>query len=188
MMYAAMDYFVAGGHMPGIDYRPAIGTTLQAYLYNRQTTMITNNLDRFADMIVGSAPGADKRTYFERGINEQTLRELRGQIDAGTPVVLALQNGDDPLGHAVLAIGYDMGRYLGDLGEHKEDLSIFVYDPNHPGETRILTPDVGSVIFTGQTASRLILMRTGSPISSTPDIEVPLPRRSSSRTSADQMG
>jgi hypothetical protein len=142
MMYAALDYYLAGGRIPRIDYRPSIGTTLQTYLYNRQTTQIASNLDRFADMIVGAGPRADKKLYFERGIKEETLRELRGRIDAGTPVVLALQDADGVVGHSVLAIGYDMGRYRGDLGEYKEDLSIFVYDPNHPGETRILTPSV----------------------------------------------
>src|SRR5262245_18855197 len=37
--------------------------------------------------------------------------------------------------HQVLAIGYDMGRYKGDL-------KIFVYDPNHPNKTMTLVPDV----------------------------------------------
>lgn len=147
MMYAALDFFVGGRRIPGIDYRPAIGTSLQTYLYNRQTTQITSNLDRFADMILSVGPLADKKGYFERGIKEETLREIRTQIDAGTPVVLALQNADDALGHSVLAIGYDMGRYRGDLGEHKEDVSIFVYDPNHPGETRILTPNATALRY-----------------------------------------
>ena len=147
MMYAALDYFLAGRRIPGIDYRPAIGTTLQTYLYDRQATQIAFNLDRFADTILGVGPLADKKGYFERGIKEGTLREIRTQIDAGTPVVLALQNADDALGHSVLAIGYDMGRYRGDLGEHKDDVSIFVYDPNHPGETRILTPNAAALRY-----------------------------------------
>ena len=126
MMYAAMDYFTAGSRIPGIDYRPSIGTTLQTYIYNRQTTQILSNLDRFEDMILGSGPNADKRIYFERGIKEDTLRELRAKIDVGTPLVLALQNADDAYGHSVLAIGYDMGRYRGDLGQFQEDLSIYV--------------------------------------------------------------
>jgi len=142
MMYAAMDYYLARSRVPGIDYRPAVGTPLQTYLYNRQITQIQGNLDRFADMIVGAAPGADKKIYFERGLKEETLRDIRRQIDAGTPAILALQNADNPLGHVVLAIGYDMGRYRGDLGEHAEDLSIYVYDPNHPRQTRVLTPDL----------------------------------------------
>lgn len=142
MMYAAMDYYLAGRRVPGIDYRPAIGTTLQTYLYNRQTTQLLSNGDRYADMIAGAGPLADKKIYFERGLKEETLRDLRRQIDAGTPVVLALQNADNMFGHSVLAIGYDMGRYRGDPGEHAEDLGIYVYDPNHPRQTRILTPDV----------------------------------------------
>lgn len=141
MMYAAMDYFLAGVSPPGIDYRPAIGTTLQTYIFNRQTTQIMSNLDRFEDMVLGSGPGADKRGYFERGIKDETLRALRASIDAGTPVTLALQDADDALGHSVLAIGYDMGRYRGDLGEHQDELKIYVYDPNHKNMTRILSPD-----------------------------------------------
>ncbi|MGC2238499.1 MAG: RICIN domain-containing protein [Pyrinomonadaceae bacterium] len=144
MMYAAMDYFLAGAPIPSIDYRPSIGTTLQTYIYNRQTVMITSNADRFADMIAGVTPRADKRIYFERGLKEDALRELRAKIDTGMPAILALQNADDPLGHSVLAIGYDMGRYRGDLGQYKEELCILVYDPNHPGETRMLVPDVAA--------------------------------------------
>jgi hypothetical protein len=41
----------------------------------------------------------------------------------------------------VLAIGYDLGRYRGDLGAHQGDLKIYVYDPNYPGRTMTLVPD-----------------------------------------------
>ena len=37
-----------------------------------------------------------------------------------------------------------MGRYTGDLGSFKEDLKIFIYDPNHPNETVTLRPNPGS--------------------------------------------
>jgi ricin-type beta-trefoil lectin protein len=144
MMYAMLDYYLAGKPIPRIDYRPAIGTPLQTYLYNRQATLISSNLDRFADMIAGAGPLADKKMYFERGLKEETLRELRAQIDNGMPVVLNLQDPNNVVGHSVLAIGYDMGAYRGDLGEHMQDLSIYVYDPNHPKETRVLTPDVAN--------------------------------------------
>lgn len=144
MTYAALDYYLAGKRIPGIDYRPAIGTPLQTYLYRRQATLISSNPDRLADMIAGIGPKADKKIYFERGLKEETLRELRAQIDNGTPVVLNLQDPKSIFGHSVLAIGYDMGAYRGDLGEHIQDLSIYVYDPNHPRETRVLTPDVAN--------------------------------------------
>ena len=101
MMYAAMDYFLASLPIPAIDYRPAIGTPLQSYLYDRQTTQIASNVDRYADMIAGIGPYADKRGYFERGINNAALTAIRDIIDVGTPVVLALQSMETPLGHSV---------------------------------------------------------------------------------------
>lgn len=141
MMYAALDYFLANEPAPSQDYRPAIGTTLQTYLFNRQTTQIVSNLERFEDMILASGPNGDKKGYYLRGISDAVLRELRTSIDAGTPVVLALQDADDSLGHSVLAIGYDMGRYLGDGGDFQDDVKLFVYDPNHPDTTRTLSPN-----------------------------------------------
>ena len=141
MMYAAMDYWLGGVAIPAIDYRPAIGTELQTYLYDRQRMQITRNVDRFADMIAGIGPRADKKGYFERGIDEATLTEIRDKIDAGTPVVLALQALDSPLGHSVLVIGYDMGRYLGDPAAFRTDVKLFVYDPNHKNIIKTLSPD-----------------------------------------------
>src|SRR5690606_25217585 len=72
------------------------------------------------------------------------LQELRAKIDRGQPVPLGLWHYDGQRGgdHQVLAIGYDTGRYRGDLGRHREDLRIFVYDPNHPGQTKVLVPDL----------------------------------------------
>jgi hypothetical protein len=141
MMYAAMDYWLSSLPIPTIDYRPAIGTPLQTYLYDRQMTQIASNLDRFADMIAGIGPYADKRGYFERGINNATLTAIRDRIDAGIPVVLALQAMETPLGHSVLVIGYDMGRYLGDPAAFRTDVKLFVYDPNHKSVIKTLSPD-----------------------------------------------
>jgi hypothetical protein len=43
-------------------------------------------------------------------------------------------------GHQVLAIGYDAGRYAA-LGAYKEDLKIYIFDPNHPNEMMTLVAD-----------------------------------------------
>ena len=72
---------------------------------------------------------------------------MREAIDGGNPIPLGLfKGGNGGVGphHQVLAIGYDMGRYTGDLGSFKEDLKIFIYDPNHPNETVTLRPNPGS--------------------------------------------
>lgn len=74
---------------------------------------------------------------------EVGLEELRREIDSGRPVPLGLfRPGGGGAGphHQVLAIGYEMGRYRGDLGPHQEDLGIFVYDSNAPRQIRTLKP------------------------------------------------
>jgi len=141
MMYAAMDYFLAGRRIPAVDYLPAVGSPLQSYIFGRQNIQLTSNLGQLVDMAAGAVLPVNETPYFERGLGGDTLRGIRGQIDAGTPAILLLQNPDDIYGHSVLVLGYDMGRYRGDLGEHREDLRFFVYDPNHPREIRILKPD-----------------------------------------------
>ena len=73
------------------------------------------------------------------------MQELKAEIDAGHPVPLGLKSlsanpGED---HVILAVGYDTGRYKGDLGDFKEDLKIFIYDPNNGAVMKTLYPVVG---------------------------------------------
>ena len=60
MMYSTIDYFLAGEAVPSHDYRQAIGTPLQTYLLDRQSTRIASNLERFEDLIQGSGPMATR--------------------------------------------------------------------------------------------------------------------------------
>ena len=79
-----------------------------------------------------------------QGFNGGRLEELKKEIDRGNPVPLGLFKPGDGGGgphHQVLAIGYNGGRYKGDLGAFSEDLEIMVYDPNFPGVTKILKPN-----------------------------------------------
>ncbi len=156
MSYAALDYFTAGRPIPTQDYKPAEGTPLQSYIYGRQTTSITANLDKWGEY--GFNPGGSRnREFFNWGLQAGSgrLGELRARIDRGQPVPLGLQSCGDACGcphgcsgsHQVLAIGYEMGRYVGDLGEHIEDFTIFVYDPNYPGETKTLKPNVAGAMY-----------------------------------------
>lgn len=156
MSYTALDYFNAGRPIPTQDYMPAEGTPLQSYIYGRQTTSITANLDKWGEY--GFNPGGSRnREFFNWGLQAGSgrLGELRARIDRGQPVPLGLQSCGDACGcpdgcsgsHQVLAIGYEMGRYAGDLGEHIEDFTIFVYDPNFPGETKRLKPNVAGAMY-----------------------------------------
>lgn len=155
MVYAALDHYYAGMRIPQQTHMPAEGTGLQSYLYGRQVNSLERNLDRWAEL--GFNPGgARNREIFTWGLQMGSgrLGQLIEWIDGGRPVPLALQGcGGDcrclqggntvdcPGNHQVLAIGYELGRYRGNPGERTEDLSIFIYDPNHPNQTLTMKPD-----------------------------------------------
>ncbi|NKI33834.1 hypothetical protein HFP89_01480 [Wenzhouxiangella sp. XN79A] len=151
MVYTTLDFFHAGRAIPRQGHRPAVQTRLHDYIYDRQVHSIERNVDKW--MEVGFNPlGARDSEFFNwglQGFGGGRLQELRAEIDSGRPVPLGLQqyDGNGPKNHQVLAIGYDLGRYKGDLGDYKEDLRIFVYDPNHVGQTLTLVPDTKRQAF-----------------------------------------
>ncbi len=144
MVYTALDYYNADMPISRQDYRPAVNTRLHDYIYDRQVHSLADNADKWAEL--GFNPfGARNGEFFNwglQGFNGGRLQEMRARIDRGEPVPLGLWHyGNKPGGdHQVLAIGYDTGRYRGDLGEHRGDLKIYVYDPNFPNEVKTLVP------------------------------------------------
>lgn len=146
MVYSALDYYHASMRISEQTYKPAVNTPLHDYIYDRQVASITENIDKWGEL--GFNPlGARNSEFFRwglQGFNGGRLQELRARIDRGQPVPLGLWHYDGARGgdHQVLAIGYELGRYRGDLGAHQEDLKIFVYDPNYPGRTMTLRPDM----------------------------------------------
>ncbi|HEX6880343.1 MAG TPA: hypothetical protein VF135_08265, partial [Terriglobales bacterium] len=149
MSYAALDYYFSHMAVPIQDYRPANRTPLQSYMYNREVDSLTSNLDKWAE--VGFNPGGARNGEFFnwglQGTNGGRLEELRSFIDRRTPVVIDLQGDGSTGNHQVVAIGYNLGRYKGDLKDYKEELKIFVYDPNYPRLVRTLIPDVGAQLY-----------------------------------------
>ena len=144
MVYTALDYFQTGVALPRQDYAPVNGTRLQSYIYGRQQTSLTNVLPKWLELH-NNPFGARNQEFFNWGLQGTgggRLQELKAEIDAGHPVPLGLKSlsanpGED---HVVLAVGYDTGRYQGDLGDFKEDLKIFLYDPNNGAVTKTLYP------------------------------------------------
>jgi hypothetical protein len=145
MSYTALDYYHTQKPIPKQPFRPANGTKLHSYLYDRQVTSIISNVDKWTE--IGFNPfGVRDTEFFNWGLRER-ITELRDIMDNGVPAVLGLQ-GDGATGnHQVIAFGYEMGNYRGDLGAHKEDFKILVCDPNHPEKTRTLVPDVSRKIY-----------------------------------------
>ena len=145
MVYSALDYFnIRSVRMPDQDWEPAEGMALRQYLYDRQVHSIERNIDKWAELMFNPS-GTRNSEFYKWGLEGKPggrIDELRRDIDAGRPVPLGLMSCDEGCTgtHQVLAIGYDMGRYRGDLGEHVRDFKIFVYDPNYPGRIMTLTP------------------------------------------------
>lgn len=157
MVYSALDYFHAGMTIPQQNHMPAEGMPLQSYIWNRQQNSAFPNADKWIEYGINPF-GNRNREFFNWGLQlgSGRLGELKSKIDRGEPVPLGLKDcgndcrcpgGNCPGSHQVLAIGYEMGRYKGDLGANIEDLSIFVYDPNYPGRTMTLRPDVNGAMY-----------------------------------------
>lgn len=152
MVYASLDYYLARKPIPKQTHRPQEGSTLHQYIYDRQVHSLVPNADKWAEL--GFNPfGARNSEFFNwglQGFGGGRLQELKSRIDRGIPVPLGLYgaggqyNGKE---HQVLAIGYDCGRYRGDLKNYKDDLKIYVYDPNHPRKIMILRPDLRKQVY-----------------------------------------
>ncbi|WP_223788236.1 hypothetical protein [Marinicella meishanensis] len=148
MVYTALDHFLAGKPIPRQDYRPAVHSPLHDYIYDRQVHSIADNIDKWAELGVNPL-GARNSEFFKWGLEGKPggrIDELRAAIDRGIPVPLGLFHADDHEGgdHQILAIGYKMGRYRGDLGPYQTDFEIYVYDPNKKNAKRTLKADPGS--------------------------------------------
>jgi hypothetical protein len=144
MVYSALDYYKASTEIPRQTYTPISGTTLHSYLYDRNMEALGSHIDKWIELH-NNPFGARNSEFFKWGLQGTgggRLQELRAKIDAGEPVPLGLKSlsanpGED---HVVLAYGYDMGRYTGDLGANQTDLKIFIYEPNYGAQKVTLVP------------------------------------------------
>ena len=151
MSYTALDYYFARSPIPPGSDRPADGTPLAAHIYQRHEQSVLANVDKWLELMVN--PGGVRNGEFFRWGLQQTgggrLQELRQKIDSGTPVPLGLfspKDGGTPTNHhQVVGIGYELGRYDGTA--YPEDVRVIIYNPNHPGETRRLMPDLGAQLW-----------------------------------------
>jgi hypothetical protein len=152
MVYTALDYFKSRKPIPTQTYKPANGTPLYDYMWGRQRSSVIDNIDKWSELFINPF-GSRTNEFFNWGLQGYgggRLEELKKEIDKGYPVPLGLfKPGDGGAGphHQVLAIGYNAGRYKGDLGANIGDLEIMVYDPNYPGVTKILKANTDAHIY-----------------------------------------
>ena len=150
MVYAALDYYYSKTPRPTTTTLPTEGSTLSTFISARQEDSFVPNIDKWVELTVNPL-GERTGEFFNwglQGFGGGRLQELRQSIDAGRPVPINLFHPSDmSKHHQVLAFGYDLRGYTGDLKAGREKLQIFVYDPNYPGEMRTLYPDVQKLRF-----------------------------------------
>lgn len=145
MVYTALDFYNAAKPVPNWPVMPSENDPFRQYIYDRQISSILNNTDKWTELTINPF-GSRNDEFFNWGLQAGPggrMTELKRFIDAGKPVPLGLRScGDSCKGdHQVLAIGYDFGRYKGDLGANQTDMKIRIYDPNYPGRTMTLIAD-----------------------------------------------
>lgn len=152
MCYAAADYFHAEIPPPTLVDVPKPGSRLFGYLWERQLvslSMPSVPMKIFEWMLRDNESVASLTAGRE-------LNKVRSRIEAMRPAVLLLIRAggfvDPTQNHQVLAVGYD-------LDEAAQQATLFLYDPNYPGEAPTLTLDladpsqgIGGQHSTGETS------------------------------------
>lgn len=131
MCSASLDYF-NDGRIP-IQEKDVekIPLDLFRYLWERQLdTLTTPVMEKLITWALLSTRTLAKKTA------DDEIPRLRSEIDAGRPVILGLMRSRGLLSltqnHQVLATGYE-------FDPATQDMSIQLYDPNHPRRTPELT-------------------------------------------------
>ncbi len=137
MSYAALDYYNRKIRAPKQSYPPPDHSLLYDFIYNRQITSLFQNEEKWIEFIANPFGWQNNEFFYWglQGSNGGRLQLLKNYLDNGIPVPLGLYIAADGRArpqNQVIAIGYDCGRYQGNLGDFQEDLKIYCYDPAYP--------------------------------------------------------
>jgi hypothetical protein len=134
MVFTALDYFNAGRTVPPFTNISDINLTLFYYLWHRQL----DSLGHAAVEKIFSWMLANDPTVVQNVINSEAPA-LRSSLDSGKPaplVLIRVQGLTVPThNHQVLAVGYDFDPLT-------NQMTVYLYDPNHPGEEPSLALDL----------------------------------------------
>lgn len=135
MCYAALDYFNTRRAIPKNKVLPPDGSVLSTYIWQRQYTAVWNTWDKFWSREL-NVFGSETDNIFRSGITTE-FPIVKSQITENHPVPLGLvvPSGspfDVAKNHFVVAVGFEGSG---------DGLTIFAYDPDHPGETALLKPN-----------------------------------------------
>jgi len=131
MCFAALDHFHAGIPVPTPTSVQEVAPELRSYLWQRQLDSLS--LPVILKVIEGMLQD-------DGGLGRLTAQrefpKLHRRLSRGDPAVLCLIRAhgvEDPTqNHQVVALGYD-------LDETTRHLTVYLYDPNHPGQEPVLS-------------------------------------------------
>ncbi len=151
MCFSALDYFYAGKGIPGDGNIPASGSPIYNYLLSRQLTSLDHGT---IEKVIFWMLSSDE-DLAERMVGGE-IPALRASLDGGSPAVLVLIRArgltDPSHNHQVTAIGYD-------FDPASKAMTIYLYDPNHPGEEPSLTLNLAN-----PATSLGLVQSTGEPL------------------------
>ena len=137
MCFAALDYYHAHVPIPGDADVPLPGAPLRSYLWKRQLATLSPPVMplRVVVWMLRDDAGVAHLTA------TQEFPKVRRRIVRMQPAVLLLIStggvADPRENHQVVATGYDL-----DVSTGKA--TLYLYDPNHPGEEQRLTMNLGN--------------------------------------------
>lgn len=131
MCFASLDFFYAGRAVPSQADIEQTSPRLRRHLVRRQLHSMSGLvMPKVIRWMLRSDTG------IVRLVANRELPELAKRLDGGAPAVLALirsRGVQDPTqNHQVVALGYD-------FDEATAQLTITLYDPNHPGQEPTLS-------------------------------------------------
>ena len=136
MCFAAIDYFLAQQSRPEVVDVKQLPSELLSYLRSRQSESTPlRTLIKLANWVFKDNLQVGQMTALRE------VPKLRALLDQGQPAVLLLvctHGVENPTGnHQVVATGYD-------FDPASQELAVYLYDPNHPGEQPCLTMNLSS--------------------------------------------
>lgn len=131
MCFSALDHFHTGKPVPAQTSVPDMGTDLHRYLWDRQLDSLSLPvIPKVIEWMLRDDGDVGRLTA------RREVPKLYRRLNKGNPAVLALIRGrgvEDPTqNHQVVAVGYD-------FDETTKQLTVDLYDPNHPGQEPRLT-------------------------------------------------
>jgi hypothetical protein len=151
MCFAALDYFHAPRDIPSVGTVDDVPPELLKYLVDRQLDSLAHG---GVIKVLDWTARADNSLALS--VAGWEAPKLRKQLDTVEPAVLALirEGGITHLmeNHQVVATGYD-------FNDGTNEMVVYLYDPNYPGETPTLTMNL-----TKPSAGIALAQSTGEPV------------------------